>query len=110
MQPFEALGSIVEASWRKTGYDELAFPSIAAEALADARIHEQISPDDVLRELLTTDTLPHPYDLAADYAEPALGVYHGRRFHVQLLFWLTESPGIHDHAFCGAFQVFAGSS
>jgi hypothetical protein len=110
MQPFEALGSAVEATWRRAGYDELAFPSIAAQALTDARIHEQISPDDVLRELLATDTLPNPYDLEASIAEPSLSVYHGRRFHVQLLFWLTGSTTIHDHGWSGAFQVFEGSS
>jgi hypothetical protein len=110
MQPFDVLGSTIETAWRAKSYDELAFPSIAARALSEARIHEALCGDDVLRDLLGNDSMPQQEDIDANFGEPPITVYHGRRFQVQVLFWLNGSTAVHDHGFSGAFQVFEGSS
>jgi hypothetical protein len=110
MDLFKTLGSKVESAWREAGYDELAFPAIAASALREARIHEQIGAEDVLRWLLTTDDLPPQYDIDAEFGEPPISVYEGRRFFIQVLFWLTGSTDVHRHRFSGAFLVLDGAS
>lgn len=107
---FNALGETIEAAWRASDYDERALPAIAAGALREAKIPEQIGAGDVLRWLLSTDALPAQTDLDAKFGEAPITVYRGRRFHVQVLFWLTRSTTIHGHALSGAFQVLDGSS
>ena len=37
-------------------------------------------------------------------------LYHGGAFDISALFWLDGTTSIHQHAFCGAFHVLAGSS
>lgn len=110
MRTFDDLGRAIEAAWQGVSYDELAFPAIAAGALREARIPEQLGADDVLRWLLTTAELPEQDDLESKFGEPPITVYKGRRFYIQVLFWLTSSTSIHRHAFTGAFQVLHGSS
>jgi hypothetical protein len=110
MRIFDALGVAIESAWRAANYDELAFPAIAAGALREARIPEQIGADDVLRWLLTAESLPQQEDLGARFGEPPLTVHRGRRFQVQVLFWFTSSTSIHRHGFSGAFQVLQGGS
>src|SRR5262245_53516813 len=110
MEPFETLGAALEASWLKADYEELAFPEIAACALRQARIHESVTADDVLRWLLSTSSLPRQADIEGIFGEPPITVYHGLRFHIDVLFWYTASTSIHRHGFTGAFQVLHGSS
>jgi len=110
MRIFGDLGLEIERVWRGVSYDELAFPGIAAGALREARIPERIGADDVLDWLLSTAELPEQDDLEARFGEPPVTMYRGRRFYIQVLFWLTSSTSIHRHAFTGAFQVLHGSS
>lgn len=110
MRAFEELGRGVEAAWLAAGYDELAFPAIAAAALREARLPERLTADDVLAWLFSTGEHPEQDDLEAKFGEPPITVFRGRRFYVQVLFWLTASTSIHRHAFTGAFQVLEGSS
>jgi hypothetical protein len=110
MQPFSDLGARVEDAWAASDFDELALPLIAASALSAARIPEQVSGDDVLRWLLGASSLPSQADLAASFGQPPVTVYRGRRFHVQVLYWLHGSTTVHRHGFSGAFQVLEGGS
>jgi hypothetical protein len=110
MQIFDALGATIEAAFRQVNYEEERLPAIAAGALRDAKIPEQISLTDVLRWLLSSEALPQQEDIEADFGEPPITVHRGRRFHIQVLVWLTGSTSIHEHGFAGAFQVLQGSS
>src|SRR5262249_34250242 len=37
-------------------------------------------------------------------------LYNGPRFYLDVYFWVDGTTSIHQHAFCGAFQVLLGSS
>jgi DNA-binding transcriptional ArsR family regulator len=110
MLPFSDLGARVDQEWERASFDELALPRIAADALLAARIPEQVSGDDVLGWLLRAPSLPPQTDIVASFGQPPVTVYRGRRFHVQVLYWLNGSTTIHRHGFCGAFQVLEGGS
>lgn len=110
MHSFDDVGAEVERVWERAGFDEVALPRIAAEVLREARLGERLRGHDVLRHLLRAGRLPPQQDLGASFGQPPITVFRGRRFHVQVLFWLHGSTTIHRHGFSGAFQVLEGSS
>ncbi len=105
---FDELGAGIEAAWRGADYDDRALPAIAARALREAGLPDRVTKQDVLRWLLASDAIPQQEDIAATFAEPPVTVYHGRRFQVQVLFWLDGSTSVHAHGFVGAFQLLDG--
>jgi len=48
--------------------------------------------------------------LAGKFGDPPITLYNSPRFHVDVYFWLEGTTAIHQHGFCGAFQVLHGSS
>jgi hypothetical protein len=108
MDLFRQVGAQIDRTWERFDYDERSFPRLAADALAGARLHEKLGPDDVLRWLLASPVLPEQHDLDASFAEPPVTVYQGRRFYIQVLFWMSKSTTVHRHGFSGAFQVLHG--
>jgi len=110
MQPFHDLGTRIHRAWESEHFSEQIFPQIAADALAAERITERLSGDDVLQWVLAASNLPAQEDLRASFGQPPITVYRGRRFHIQVLYWLDGSTTIHRHGFCGAFQVLEGGS
>jgi len=54
--------------------------------------------------------LPRQRDLRASFADPPLTVFSGLRFHIDVYLWFEATTAIHQHGFCGAFQVLSGSS
>jgi hypothetical protein len=46
----------------------------------------------------------------ANFGNPPITLYSGPRFHIDVYFWLDGTTSVHQHAFCGAFQVLMGSS
>jgi hypothetical protein len=107
---FIELGQRIEKIWRDKNYSEAVFPGICADALEEARLPEKISAFEVLRWALRSDTLPEQRDLSAKFGDPPITLYNSQRFHIDVYFWLEGTTTIHQHAFCGAFQVFHGSS
>src|SRR5262249_8328588 len=110
MQFFEDLGALVERRWRGENYDENAFPAVAAEALAETAPSEHLDPWDVIRWVHQSNALPAQQDLPASFGDPPITLYAGPRFHIDIYFWLDGTTNIHQHGFCGAFQVALGSS
>lgn len=110
MLQFDELGHRIDASWKSADFSERDFPRIAAEALNAACIHDRISGDGVLQWVLNASVLPSQEDLRGSFGQPPITVYRGRRYHIQVLYWLDGSTTIHRHGFCGAFQVLEGSS
>jgi hypothetical protein len=110
MRAFEEVGEAIEARWRAVDYDEAAFPALATEALRARALHDEMGWADVLRWVLSSDALPHQHDLKANFGDPPVTVYRGRRFFIQVLLWREGSTSIHRHSFCGAFQVLEGQS
>jgi len=110
LAPVERLGADLEARWCADDYNLDRFPEVATRALADARLPERISADDIIRWALHAATLPEQSDLPARFGQPPLTLHRSRRFYIQALYWLDGSTTIHQHAFSGAFQVLLGSS
>ena len=110
MELFQKLGAQVEVLWRDKNYDETAFPEIAADALREANLPTKVSAWDVIEWTMAQNFLPEQKDLAGKFGDPPITLYNSPRFHIDVYFWLEGTTAIHQHAFCGAFQVLLGSS
>lgn len=104
------LGNQLEAKWRAADYDEGVLPSLAAEALRSGALPEKITPWQVLEWTLEQSELPRQRDLPGRFGDPPITLYSGSRFHIDVYFWFHGTTTIHQHTFCGAFQVLHGSS
>jgi hypothetical protein len=83
---------------------------VAAEQLAAFNPSAHITENDLIDYVLGAPTLCKQADLDGKFAEPPVSLYHGGEFDISALFWLDGTTSIHQHAFCGAFHVLAGSS
>ncbi len=110
MELFNQLGAEIEILWREKNYDETHFPEIAAQALRKANLPAQVSAWDVIEWTMQQVVLPEQQDLRGNFGDPPITLYNSPRFHVDVYFWLEGTTAIHQHAFCGAFQVLMGSS
>lgn len=110
MELFQKLGETVEEIWRGKNYDEAIFPKIAADALREANLPEKVSAWEVIEWTMKQTHLPEQHDVAGKFGDPPITLYNSPRFHVDVYFWLEGTTAIHQHAFCGAFQVLMGSS
>jgi hypothetical protein len=110
MQFFQDLGSLVEQRWRDKSYNEEAFPAIAAEALAEMNPNERVDPWEIIRWVSKTTQMPEQRDVDGSFGNPPITLFNGPRFYIDVYYWLDGTTSIHQHAFCGAFQVLMGSS
>ena len=110
MELFQTLGAEVERLWRDKDYDETVFPALAAEALESANLPQKVSAWEVIEWTLKETNLPEQRDLRGSFADPPITLYNSPRFHVDVYFWLQGTTSLHQHSFCGAFQVMHGSS
>lgn len=110
MEIIEKLGEEVERRWKAENYNEDKLPEIAADALRKAHAHEHITAWEVAEWSLRQTELPVQRDLAARFGDPPITLYSAPRFHIDVYFWFEGTTAIHQHAFCGAFQVLHGSS
>ena len=110
MELFNKLGAEVEILWRDQNYDEAIFPELAAQALREANIPAQMSAWDVMEWTMQQVVLPDQKDLPGRFGDPPITIYNSPRFHIDVYFWLEGTTAIHQHSFCGAFQVMMGSS
>jgi len=110
MQIFQELGELIERRWRKENYSEEVFPELAAAALSEANLIDQVDPWEIIRWVQTSDTLPDQKDAEGRFGDPPITLFAGPRFYVDVYFWLDGTTSIHQHAFTGAFQVLLGSS
>lgn len=110
MKAFHTLGAEIEDLWRDKNYDETIFPDIAAERLKAADLPSKHSAWDVIEWTLRETVLPAQQDVYGKFGDPPITVYNSPRFHIDVYFWLEGTTAIHQHSFCGAFQVMHGSS
>jgi hypothetical protein len=110
MDIFRTLGTELEDAWRAANYDEALLPSLAADALRRADIPTKTTVWEVVEWALGEIELPRQRDINANFGDPPITVYSGPRFHVDIYFWFQGTTSIHQHGFCGAFQVMHGSS
>lgn len=110
MKIFAELGALIEQRWRERNFDETLFPTLAAEALTEASLPAQISAWDVATWAVGEANLPPQHDLPANFGEPPVTLFYSTRFHIDVNFWLQSTTAVHQHNFCGAFQVLLGGS
>lgn len=110
MKFFQELGEEIEKIWRDKNYAEDVFPEIAEQALKKANLPEKVSAWEVIEWTLGQTNLPVQRDVQGNFGDPPITLYNSPRFHVDVYFWLEGTTAIHQHAFCGAFQVLHGSS
>jgi hypothetical protein len=110
MEIFQNLGAKIEQLWRDKNYDESLFPQVAGKALREANVPEKVSGWDVIQWTMNQTYLPDQRDLHASFGDPPITLYNSPRFHIDVYFWLEGTTAVHQHAFCGAFQVLMGSS
>lgn len=110
MKIIEDLGNEVEKRWASVDHDERRFPEICAAALAEFQVQKELGIDDLIREFATRAVLPEQKDLYAKFGDPPLTLFAESRFHIDVYFWFEGTTSIHQHGFCGAFQVIHGSS
>ncbi len=110
MELFQTLGAEIESLWLERNYNEDDLPTIAADALRRADLPSKLSAWDVVDWSLSETELPPQRDVAGRFADPPITIYSGPRFHIDVYFWFEGTTAIHQHGFCGAFQVMLGSS
>jgi hypothetical protein len=110
MELFKDFGQKIEKIWRDKNYDEELFPSIAAAALKEANLPKKVSAWDVIEWAMGEIYLPPQRDLPGKFGDPPITIYISPRFHIDVYYWLEGTTSIHQHGFCGAFQVLHGSS
>jgi hypothetical protein len=110
MELFQKLGAEIEEIWREQNYNEDVFPKIAADALAGADLPSRVSAWDVIEWTLKQTELPKQKDPNGNFGEPPITLFVAPRFYIDVYFWLNATTQIHQHGFCGAFQVLLGSS
>jgi len=107
---FTQLGDAIEQRWLAANYNEREFPAIARHALEEFDLPSKTTPWAALAWALSVRELPRQQDLHGNFAQPPVTLYLAPRFHVDVYFWFTSTTSMHQHDFCGAFQVFEGSS
>ena len=110
MELFNKLGAEIEETWREQNYNEALFPAIADEALRRADIPSQVSAWEVIEWTLRQSELPPQKDPTGNFGDPPITLFVAPRFYIDVYFWLDGTTQIHQHGFCGAFQVLLGSS
>jgi hypothetical protein len=110
MELFQTLGREIEEIWRNENYNEEVFPAIGADALRRAELPTKLTAWEVIEWALAQNELPPQKDPNANFGDPPITLFVSPRFYIDVYFWLEGTTAIHQHGFCGAFQVLHGSS
>jgi hypothetical protein len=110
MDAFSELGDKIEAAWCDADFSEEKFPSIAAEFLRNEGMPSKVTAWEVLEWGLRQIQMPRQMDVHASFGDPPITLYTAPKFHIDVYFWFDGTTSIHQHGFCGAFQVLHGSS
>ena len=110
MELFYDLGERIQKAWNAVDNDEEKFPAIAAEFLRAEDLTSKISPWEILEWGLKQTELPRQKDVNANFGEPPVTLYTAPKFFIDIYFWFEGTTSVHQHSFCGAFQVLHGSS
>jgi len=110
MELFQKLGLEIEEAWRRQDYSEEIFPKLATDALCRADLPSKLSAWEVIEWTLAQSELPPQKDPGGNFGDPPITVFVAPRFYIDVYFWLNGTTAIHQHGFCGAFQVMLGSS
>ncbi|MCP3915098.1 MAG: hypothetical protein GY711_06055 [bacterium] len=109
MESIQRLADRIDRRWRERRYEIAAFAEVAELGLAETD-REPLGAFDAAQWVLSASILPPQTDLPAAFGHPPVTVYKSDRFTIEVIYWLSGSTAIHEHAFTGVFSVLAGSS
>lgn len=108
-QDLEQLANQVETEWSGQNFEEKVFPELAARALKN--FSTDYVPDiDVCLKESPTITLPLQQFPNGEFSDFPLTLVRRENFLIDIYVWFKSDTNIHNHHFCGAFKVIAGSS
>ena len=110
MEVFRQLGDKIDNAWRAVDYSEEKFPALAAQFLRDEKMPSKVTAWEVLEWGLEQRQLPRQKDVHSNFGDPPITLFTAPKFHIDVYFWFDGTTSIHQHGFCGAFQVLHGSS
>ncbi|HJL14507.1 MAG TPA: hypothetical protein RMH99_02555 [Sandaracinaceae bacterium LLY-WYZ-13_1] len=108
---FERLGAAIEDAWVAADREEERFGAIARDVLATMPPLEHFDRGALIRHHLDPHR-PARRELTplGAFGQPAITVYYGRGFVVDVYFWVESLSAIHNHPFCGLFTLLEGFS
>ncbi|MGH9948078.1 MAG: hypothetical protein ACRD6X_12880 [Pyrinomonadaceae bacterium] len=110
MEVFSQLGEKIEKAWRDVDFDEERLPAIAAEHLRGEDLPSKVTAWEVLEWSLAQTQIPRQKNPNSNFGDPPITLYAASKFYIDVYFWFEGTTSIHQHGFCGAFQVLHGSS
>src|SRR5205823_1274200 len=108
MRAIAELGERIALAWLKEDHAEEAFAALAARLLRDSSLLRDVTPSELNEWFLREQLLPE--QAFRDFGQPALTIFRGHKFYIELLYWLDSTTAIHQHSFSGAFGTLSGSS
>jgi hypothetical protein len=108
LEAIRELGARVADAWLERDLRSADFAPIAVAALESSRILERVGRRELDAWFLQASDLPE--QSFRNFGQPALTLFRGPRFYIELLVWLESTTAIHQHSFAGAFGVLSGSS
>jgi hypothetical protein len=103
---FSDLAGLTEERWRREGYREAALPDVALRVFDELSPHRHLPVDELVGALLAVPRLPPQSYGSVD--QRIVIPHHGRRFYLEVIFWVDEVAFPHHHSFSGAFHVLSG--
>lgn len=103
---FAEIERLTEERWRRRDYREEALPDVALEVFGQLTPHRHLGLEELVAHVTRADRFP-----AQSYGridERLLIPMHGRRFYLEVIFWVDEMAAPHHHSFTGAFHVLSG--
>jgi hypothetical protein len=100
------LGDRIDNAWRRYDYDTRVFPELARDELLECE-HADF---DLAAFAQTAASHRRTSGRPSDFGDARVVAFETPAFAVEVLVWHLGSTSIHEHAFCGAFQVLRGSS
>jgi hypothetical protein len=108
LDEIDKLASEVAVAWASAGRPREAFPAIATELLSRPL---QLDFTALTAAMFAPSRpLPRQRRLDSGFGQPAITLHNDGDFVVEALCWLVGLPGIHQHAFNGAFRLVTGRS
>lgn len=107
---FTQLGLAIKEAWGAKKFRKEWLPPVAVAAFEENPPSARPDFLDVIEWAESASVLPRQARLDEAFGQPPLTVFWDERFRVDVLFWHTATTGIHQHKFCGAFTLLAGSS
>ena len=107
---FDQLGGLVDQRWTAKGRRPEHLAEVAASALGEVPVPDDLTPASILGMLALGTALPKQRSSADQFGQPPAVMYKSPDLEIQALTWMEGTTAIHQHGFVGAFRVLAGSS